>query len=155
VQEVSVHSCLEAGNATCVVLCDSEHQFYIPVYLEGLAAELAAETIRGKISEEHAVMCDFMLQAWAQTDCALMFIEFDYDVGGLGARTVLCQRNEVAKKFYQVDTPVPFALMMADQASLPLVVGETTVRSVGRQSFAELQETFEELHGKEDNGKEA
>lgn len=154
-QEVSVHSCLEAGDATCVVLSDPESSFYIPVYLEGAAAQLARGVVKGDISEEHAVMCSFMLQAWEQTDCALMFVELDYDraLGGLGASTVLYQKNEIAKKFHHVETPLPFALVFVIQAALPIILDEATVRDVGMTNYLELKNNFEELN-RRDYGKE-
>lgn len=154
-QEVSVHSCLEANDTACVVLSDVDGSFYVPVYLEGAAAKLAKAVVDGDISEEHAVMCSFMLQAWEQTDCALMFVELDYDeaLGGLGASTVLYQKNEIAKKFHHVETPLAFALVFVLQAALPIVLDEATARDVGMEDYLELEKTFKEL-SRRDHGKE-
>jgi hypothetical protein len=127
---------------------------YVASYLEGSAAELVSESLEGRLSEEHGVMCSYMLASWEQTDMQIMFAELIYDsiTDQLLAQIVLYQKNEIKKKFYRVDTPMPFAVMFAAYCSVPMVMDDATVRALGRTDIDDLLKSAKERN---QNGKEA
>jgi hypothetical protein len=155
-RHLQIHSCLDAGEeARCLIFsAEGPREEYVATYLEGGAASMVAGALEGNLSEEHTVMCSFLLSSWEQTDMQVMFatLLFDRVADQLIAQMVLYQKNEIKKKYYEIDVPMPFAVMLSAYCSIPVMMDDATFRAIGRTDIEDLLHAGKE---RKRNGEEA
>jgi len=149
--KVEIHSCAPTADGERVILASDDKKAvkYLSLFLDGDAAKLVHSSLHGELSEEHAVMFDFLAKSCEQLDLSLLFalLEFCAETGLIEGRIALYGSSEVARKFYKVDAPLPFILAFSATYKLPLYVDDMTI------SLEEINMEKGESGGKKTRGR--
>lgn len=137
--KVEIHSCVPGPGGEKVTLVTETGKFFsLPPY-DGQAGVLISSMLHGQASDEHAVMFSFLTRQWEQTDLKPLFadIEFCAETGMVEGRIALYGSNEIGRKFFKIDVPVPFLLAFVTAYKMPLYLDDMTLPLDGAEKEGE------------------
>lgn len=146
-----IDSCFRAGvNSYCVILIADEGTFFVPLMMDGRWGEMVYKVLSTfGVDEDSFLSVETALSVMQQTDVVLLFAELEYneEINACESKIVGYRNNEIGKKFYSIDMPLPYVLMLASRDNnTQLVMDEDSIEISGKRPIEDLEKYISEYN---------
>jgi hypothetical protein len=139
-----IDCCLKVGvDSYCVILIADEETFFVPLMIDGEWGAMVYKFLSTSSYDEGVMLnVETALSIMQQTDIVILFSELEYneEINDCEASIVGYRSNEIGKKFYTIDMPLPYVLMLsAGEKNVQLVMDEDSIEVSGKRPINELE----------------